>query len=194
MWCQQSMHCCEGKKRKLNIQKLTQLHNLSSVMTMCPSILASICASQWRESGKLRGLKCAQSVHIWVCTMPYEGCNQRTPCTTHRGGAAVRANINCEVWSGWLIGRSCESYQCVCPYNPPVRRHRVQWQTNAFNPYVCMLLHTTVSTVVGRWHSANCFMMIHCAQGGKNFHRWESELVSNELEILEKAGCYQVSK
>ena len=141
---------CWGKKRQLNIQKLT-LHNLSSsVMTMCPSIHASICApsplSQWRESGKLRGLKCAQSVHIWVCTMPYEGCNQRTPCTTHRGGAAVRANINCEVWSGWLIGRSCESYQCVCPYNPPVRRHAVQWQTNAFNPCVCVVQYWDADT------------------------------------------------
>ena len=56
---------CEAKKRKLNIQKLT-LHNLSSVMTMCPSILASICPSPpltlERESGKLRGHKCAQSV------------------------------------------------------------------------------------------------------------------------------------
>ena len=69
-------------------------------MTMCPSILASICASpppHTRESGKLRGLKCAQSVpqQRAQCRVR-EYCNQRTPCTTHRGGAAVRANINWE--------------------------------------------------------------------------------------------------
>ena len=142
------------KSVKLNIQKLT-LHNLSSVMTMCPSILASICASpppHTRESGKLRGLKCAQSVpqQRAQCRVR-EYCNQRTPCATaSRRSSCPGANINCEAGSAKLIGRSCESYQCVCPYNPPVRRHRVQWQTNAFNPYVCMLLHTTVSTVVGR--------------------------------------------
>ena len=49
------------------IQKLT-LHNSSSLMTMCPSILAPICASLLSgESVKLRGLKRSQCVQCAQC-------------------------------------------------------------------------------------------------------------------------------
>ena len=135
------------KSVKLNIQKLT-LHNLSSVMTMCPSILASICASPpllTRESGKLRGLKCAQSVpqQRAQCRVR-EYCNQRTPCATaSRRSSCPGANINCEAGSAKLIGRSCESYQCMRTYTPRL----------LYNPRQMLLIrlcctHTLASTVV----------------------------------------------
>ena len=78
----------------------------------------------------------------------------------------------------WLIGRSCESYQCICPYTP----HCAQTCccTNAFAVCVCC-------TVVRRWHSANCFMMIHCVcTGRQNIHRWEAMLAFNGLNIYWK--------
>ena len=123
-----SVHCREAKKGKLNIQKLTQLHNLKSLMTMCPSILASICAlSLWRESGKLRGHKCAQSVPCTVCRarcaeigVQCAQCRARVAIKGHlvRHIEEEQLSVLISTGSAELIGRSCESYQCVRTYTP----------------------------------------------------------------------------
>ena len=134
--------------------------------------------SHWRE----RVVNCADTNVPNLCrtpvrTMPCEGCNQRTPCTT-RYRAAVRANINCEV-ANRAVMWELSVYMSI--HTPTVHRHAaVQWQTNALAVCVCC-------TVVRRWHSANCFMMIHCVcTGRQNIHRWEAMLAFNGLNIYWK--------
>ena len=141
-WCQRPMHCWEAKRRKLNIQKLTRLHNLSSVMTMCPSILASICAPL---SAGERVVNCADTNVPNPCTapvrtMPCEGCNQRTPCTTHRGGAAVRANINWERGANRAVMWELSVYADI--YTSTVRSMANKWIQSG------SVAHKLVSTVV----------------------------------------------
>ena len=157
-------------------------------MTMCPSILASICAPpppHTRESGKLRGLKCAQSVpqQRAQCRVR-EYCNQRTPCATaSRRSSCPGANINCEAGSAKLIGRSCESYQCICPMCPYTTQHR---------SYNGKQMHLILVCVAVRWSLLlsdadtllTALWWFILSTGRQNIHRLESELDFKGLDLL----------
>ena len=90
----------------------------------------------------------------------------------------------------------------VSIYNPT---SELQWQTNAFNPCVCCC--ALVSTVVGRWHSANCFMMIHFVdraakhpqirvrirfQGIRFVERWKSSVYKSLSAFIDLEEIIQV--